>query len=224
MIVSSVIFDLDGTLIDCVEDISTIINTMRVDRGLTPLDSSLYRKEISYGAVNLLNVAFKKKVINSALIQDFRSRYSKKHIKKTSIYPGVIETLSKLKSMGIKRAICTNKPDFLCDNALIDTGLAKYFDVVVANNGILNSKPHPEMLDLVLRKLGGKYGTVIMVGDSTVDQKISAKVGIPFVFFSAGYNDGVLEEQAYSCIEHIQDLLTLPFLQNPIINKIKETQ
>ena len=107
------------------------------------------------------------------------------------IYPNVEETLLKLKQAGLKLAICTNKPKNLCDQVLQDTCLTPFFDCVTAGGMTKESKPSREPVDYAISCLNLTSEQVLLVGDSTVDQRAAKAAEIPFVFFSTGYDDGV---------------------------------
>src|SRR5262249_32086136 len=107
------------------------------------------------------------------------------------LFSGAAWTLRELASHGIKLAICSNKPESLCKKVLAETRLIGLFDIVVGGDTAARSKPDPEPLEFAMCQwaLGGN--SVVFVGDSTVDQKASSAAGVPFIFFSSGYDDGV---------------------------------
>jgi phosphoglycolate phosphatase len=219
MKITTILFDLDGTLIDSVKDITILLNNMRNERGMISLPSSKYRKRVSHGAESLITFAFGLTKSSSELVNEFRENYRNFKSSKSIIYPEVENTLSTLKTLGYKLGVCTNKPDFLCENALFYTGLSEYFDIVVAKNDKLKIKPHSDMIDHALLNLKEKPQSTLFVGDSTVDQKACINANIPFVFFSGGYDDGVIKQDAFLTINKINKLLTIDplFIKNNLI-------
>ncbi len=203
------IFDLDGTLVDSLNETSVILNQMREQRRLPPLPENSYRKLVSYGASALLDKAVGQ--CNEAmedLILEFRSRYGKYKTSIGSVYLGVFEMLDELKQLGIRFAICSNKPNYLCNAVLKDTGLIRFFgDAVVAGGDAVQLKPHREPLDKAMALIGADPDRTALVGDSTVDQRTAKEANVSFLFYSGGYNDGVNEQQAALSFYDFSELL-----------------
>jgi phosphoglycolate phosphatase len=186
-----IIFDLDGTLVDSINETAVILNKMRGKRGKLPLSKDKYKKLISHGAAELVQYACGKGENCENLIDEFRGFYKLTKTSKDSIFPGVLETLTKLKQTGVKLAICTNKPENLCTKVLQDTGLISYFDSIVAGGMTKRPKPSSDPIVLTIKNLKLNPDQVILVGDSTVDQEATKAANIPFIFFTGGYDDGV---------------------------------
>ena len=204
--IKGIIFDLDGTLVDSVNETAVILNKMRKKRGKLPLSKDKYKKLISHGAGQLVQYACGDNESSIELIYEFRDFYKLTETSKNSIYPGVVETLTMLIQKDIKLAICTNKPENLCDKVLRDTGLIPYFDAVVAGGMTRSLKPSSESIDLAINKLKLNYNQVVLVGDSTVDQEAAKKANIPFIFFTGGYDDGVDNDSTYLSLNNICDI------------------
>ncbi|OEJ69557.1 HAD family hydrolase [Magnetovibrio blakemorei] len=210
MATNTILFDLDGTLVDSANEISVILNAMRKERGLSALADTHFRQKISYGAGEIVKCSLPPtKESPQILINEFRERYTALTIPKTSIYPTVVETLSVLKDRGIQLGICTNKPQNLCDNVLRDTELERFFSYVIAGRAQLQPKPHHESISLAMSDMDADTTTTVLVGDSTADQRAAQSANIPFIFFAAGYDDGVDENQAFASIEVMRELLKI---------------
>ncbi len=205
--IKGVIFDLDGTLIDSLNETSDILNKMREQRGSPPLSKENYKKLISHGAGDLVQFSCGKYESKIKLIDEFRELYELTTTSRNSIYPGVIETLERLKLRGVKLAICTNKPINLCLKVLADTNMTHYFEGIVAGGMTKESKPSSEPICLVMEKLGLNSDQVILVGDSTVDQDAAKASSVQFVFFKLGYNDGVKESSSLFSISCLSELI-----------------
>jgi phosphoglycolate phosphatase len=223
MKITTLLFDLDGTLVDSARESAVILNAMRNERGRGPCDISLFQEKISSGAKGLIECAlgFCKEDTES-LIKEFRAKYQTTQTPKSSLYPNVIETLTQLRTIGYSLGVVTNKPDNLCHNVLIQTGLFQFFDCIIAATGNIKPKPHPEPIHTALQKMGRKKNESILIGDSRPDQLAAAQAGIPFIFFTEGYDDGVNQADVFASISHHQDLLTKKlFLSLPLAGKTK---
>ena len=209
-VTDTVIFDLDGTLIDSAPVVANVLNDMREQLGQNSLELDFYRKWISRGAVELVAAAMGVDVGNvGAYISEFRLRYRHISTPLSCLYPGVLDTVTFLSGQGIKLGICSNKPEFLCRKIIEETGLEKMLGVIVGGDTLPVSKPFREPVDYVIQQLGGRHESAVMVGDSSVDQRAALAANIPFVFFSSGYDDGVDRTKALNVIARIPQLLDL---------------
>lgn len=186
-----VVFDLDGTLIDSAPTVASLLNDMRAECGLGPIDITLYRKWSSVGGLSLVQRALGMDCNAPAKLAEFRARYRAFRTPLSSVFHGVKETLDTLKSQNIGMAICSNKPEHLAQKVLIETGLRGYFHSVIGGDTTIRTKPHRDPLDLSLKHFTALPSAAILVGDSSVDQRTAQAAAIPFVFFSSGYDDGV---------------------------------
>ena len=207
---NTVIFDLDGTLIDSAPVVAEVLNDMRKQLGRNSLEPDFYRKWISRGAVELVAASMGVDVGNvGAYVSEFRLRYRHIPTPLSCLYPGVLDTVTFLSRQGIKLGICSNKPEYLCRKIIAETGLDEMLAVIVGGDTLPVSKPFREPVDYVIQQLGGLHESAVMVGDSTVDQHAAAAANIPFIFFSNGYDDGVDRTKALNMIARIPQLLDI---------------
>lgn len=210
MQIKSILFDLDGTLVDSAISIGMILNQMRREKNLESVEISTYKKWISQGASDLIANALE---INHEEVQlnlnEFRSLYSSINTSPDIIFPYVREMLYDLKSFDIAMGVCSNKPAMLCHKVLNDLGLDKFFTCVIGGDSTSKPKPSRVMIDLALRELSHHGDEALFIGDSTVDQMAADSAGIPFIFFSGGYDDGVDVVSASGVISGMQELLPL---------------
>jgi len=210
MAINTILFDLDGTLVDSAIEVGAILNSMRKERGYSAIECSQFRKLISYGAAGLVKSALGSSEENpQGLVDEFRAKYSTLKTPKASIYPTVVETLSTLRNRGYELGVCTNKPQNLCDNVLRDTQLDFFFSCIIAGTPALKPKPHHAPIHLAMSRMGADISTTILIGDSSADQRAAQSAGIPFIFFASGYNDNVIEERALASIHTMNELLDL---------------
>lgn len=210
MAIDTVLFDLDGTLVDSAPLVGTILNGMRAERDRAPLPVDCFRQWISLGAAELVSRALNlaPPEVDGAL-QDFRGRYGRMPTPGACLFPGVPETLAALTGEGVRLGICSNKPVQLCCKVLEDTGLNDYFGAIVGGGSVPRPKPHREPLDHALNLLGAHPDRAMFVGDSKADQQAAVAAGVPFVFFVAGYDDGVDMATVWASIESVPQTLAI---------------
>jgi phosphoglycolate phosphatase len=203
---SYVIYDLDGTLIDSASVVHKILNHRRAQLNKPPLERHTLLPWLSLGGEELIAAALE---LNAAQVDDelhnFRAEYAVSPTPFDSVYPGVRETLMQLVQAGVGLAICTNKPRHLARKVLQETQLQDYFAFVSAGGDLPMKKPHPQNLQVCLEFFGAKPSEILYVGDSTVDQQLCQALGVPFVHFLAGYNDGINSNQVcYKITNHLE--------------------
>jgi len=185
----TIIFDLDGTLVDSCAVCIEILEAMLADRqSNVVIDRQIARSFMSRGGAlmvnSLLGDAARDKE-NDLL--EFRARYHEVVTPVSALYEGVAEGLADLAAHGFTMAICSNKPQVLCEKALMDSGIAQYFPVVVGSAAGLAPKPAPDLLVQTLASLGVRAGQCAYVGDSELDHQVASDANIPFYFLTYGY-------------------------------------
>jgi len=180
-----VIFDLDGTLLDTLEDIATALNRVLEERGVPthPLES--YRHFVGEGARRLVEKALPGQGRGGAEVDEvlaaFSLRYHRDLIVSTRLYPGVATLLDRLESEGIGAAIVSNKPDALTQR-LVSELLHKWsFAFVTGAIDGIAPKPDPTQTLGAARALGLTPATCAFVGDSDLDMETAHAAGmVPF--------------------------------------------
>ncbi len=187
--IKHVIFDLDGTLVDSCSDCVAILSDMLVERGSEHIiDPVAARPWMSKGGVEMVSALMGQACTNpEADLDEFRARYKKFRTPKNSLFDGVSEGLARLGNTEASLAICSNKPEVLCERVLDDVGVAKHFDAVVGWKDGMRKKPHPDLMDETLKLLGTDAEHCVFVGDSKLDCELAEQAKIPFYFVSYGY-------------------------------------
>lgn len=189
---STVVYDLDGTLVDSANTVAALLNGLRAERNLPAKAVADYKPWLSIGGIALVAAAIEISENEAApFLATFRARYLALPTTPESVFPNVHATLTRLRQAGIRLALCTNKPRHLTEKILVETGLVEFFGVVCAGNDLPKGKPHPDNLYACLNALGSQTTETLVVGDSRVDQCLAEACGTDFAFFSGGYNDGV---------------------------------
>ena len=188
MEMNSVVFDLDGTLIDSAPDIHASVNRMLAAESHQPLDLPTITCFIGNGLPNLVARVMKTLHIDMAehtrLTAATLAQYHAAPADLTLVYPGVTEALTELRNSGHRLGVCTNKPEAPAREILSLLNLAQHFDVIIGGDSLPTRKPDPAMLTASFDALGSP-GTY--VGDSEVDAETAHRAGADFLLFTQGY-------------------------------------
>jgi phosphoglycolate phosphatase len=188
-----VILDLDGTLIDSAPDLHAAANRVLAAAGRAPLDLPMVTRFIGDGVRKLVERAFAATgpALTPAALDrataDFTARYEAAASVLTRPYPGVPETLARLRAAGMRLAVCTNKPAAAAGIVLRDLGLAPLLDAVSGGDSVANRKPHPDHVHDALARIGGTPAAAAMVGDSELDIAAGQAAGLATVAVTYGY-------------------------------------
>lgn len=208
------IFDLDGTLIDSLPDLTDATNHMRGIYGLEPLSPQEVRELVGQGARSLVARALPgapPELVDEGL--DLYLSYNLAHIAdRTRVYPGVPETLEKLASLGYPRCVLSNKNVALCREVLSRLGIAEYFPAVYGADSFPFRKPSPEPILAVMKEYRVAPRECAMVGDSINDMAAGRGAGVVTIGCSYGYGDPSELVGADYQVQDFPSLLRLPVL------------
>jgi len=185
----SVIIDLDGTLVDSAPLIAGIINQMLADRSSPrTVTASEARIFLTRGGSQLVTALLGPDVGDlDHDLADFRTRYAALATPADCLFPGVRDGLDALSALGVRMAICSNKPQSLCDKIVADLALDHHFVAIVGSTDGVPLKPAPDLAFRALAQLGSTASDCLYVGDSDVDRQTAARAGIGFLFVAYGY-------------------------------------
>ena len=186
----TIIFDLDGTLVDTAKTTHRVLSNMLEERNGRPVALHPIAHLMSLGGETLIETALGSFAteINTDLLE-FRKRLLQIRIPATDIYSGVRHLLELLDDAGYVLAVCTNKPQNLAEKALIEVGLRPMFSCIVGSTELVAKKPDIAMLTLIGETLGCKMSKFVFVGDSEVDQETAHNARVPYIHFSHGYGE-----------------------------------
>lgn len=194
---SLIIFDLDGTLIDSVPDLSVATNEMLMTLGANSADTEQVRGWVGNGSLKLTERALAWAGLPTdthALEQAHRLFLTayQAHIKthQTCEYQGVTTGLDKLIQAGLVLAIATNKPTAFVPEILANMGWTDKFACVLGGDSLPTKKPDPAPLLYICDSLGIDTTQAVMVGDSTNDVQAGKSAGMTTLALSYGYNYG----------------------------------
>ncbi|WP_187645795.1 HAD-IA family hydrolase [Streptomyces sp. TRM49041] len=187
----TVLFDLDGTLVDTLDDIVRSVNTALRDHGLPALSRTEVRDRVGEGGTALIEASVRKsgRAVGPALVaraqESYLTGYAAAPAEESRPYPGAEVLLSRLRAAGIRTALCTNKAGGVTAELLRALGLDGWFDAVVTGDGPAGRKPSPEPLRHALKLAGGSAG--LMVGDSRHDLAAAHAAAMPAAWVGFGY-------------------------------------
>jgi len=196
--VAAIAFDLDGTLLDTVQDLAAALNGMLDEIGVRPLALVRVQALIGKGIENLVHRAVtetRERAPDADELADLVARYQVLYAsvlgRQTVPYEGVRDGLAQLKAAGFALAVVTNKASRFVAPHLELAGIAHCFDVVVGGDDAPAKKPDAAPLMLVARRLSIVPRRLLMVGDSSNDALCARAAGAPVLIVPYGYNEGV---------------------------------
>lgn len=207
----TIIFDLDGTMVDSAPLCAEIINAMLAERGSPRrVSASDARRFLTQGGTELVSALLGGDCRETATeVADFRSRYAARPTPAECLFPGVADGLAELDRSGVRMAICSNKPRHLCEKIISDLGLDRYFAVIAGSVPDLPLKPDAALALRALAELGSRPEDCLFVGDSEIDCLTAQAAGIPFVFVTYGYAEPGFTADGHDRVDHFSELLRL---------------
>lgn len=189
-----VIFDLDGTLLDTLDDLSAAVNQAMRQRGFPQHTREEYMKMVGHGARNLMTQAVPAEhrddeVLIDAVLADFRAYYNAHIDVYTKPFPGIPKLLQNLHQHDIKLAVASNKFQEGTEHLIKEFFPDIPFVAILGNRPGYPLKPDPEVVGEVLRKAGLSKEDAVMVGDSDTDMETAANGGVRGIAVSWGYRN-----------------------------------
>lgn len=208
-------FDLDGTLVDSVPDLTAAVNVMLGQLDLPARAEQQVRDWVGNGVDNLIHRALTDDMAGRADPALFarakplyKAAYAEHLSAHSTLYPGVREGLTRLHAAGFPMACVTNKSAEFARPLLGYLGIAHYFGTMVGGECVAHPKPAPDALLLCAERLGAPIAYSLMVGDSLNDVGAARNAGCPVVCVPYGYNHGrdIREAKPDAVIDSIADL------------------
>jgi phosphoglycolate phosphatase len=196
----TILFDLDGTLVDTAPDLMRAHNHVMKKFGYPTKSTEEIRNLVGQGAGAMLGRSIwgqakkefgkvQNEKIKKEMIDAFVDYYGKNIINESTLINGVKEFLKWCKEKNISMAVCTNKQEHLAIDLLKKIGIYNYFEYVAGSNTFDYCKPDPRHLTNVIEILGGEIKRSIMIGDSETDANAGKNAGIPVVLLEDGYTE-----------------------------------
>lgn len=196
---ATIVFDLDGTLVDSAPDLVRALNATLDLEGLPHTKLEHVRRMVGRGARAMIERAAEFHGVSfgpdrldqlwAAFIEIYRADIATD----SRPYPGILEALGQLANMGAKLSVCTNKRTELSNQLLDALDLSKWFSAVVGSDAVTDKKPHPEHYRAAVTRAGGTVRRSVMIGDTSIDVGAARAAGAPVIVVSFGYCDADAE-------------------------------
>ena len=223
----TILFDLDGTLVDTAPDLMAAHNHVMKKFGYSTRSVDEIRNLVGKGASVLIGRSIwgsaKKEFsritdekIKNEMVKEFISFYGKNIVKDSKLIKGVLEFLKWAKSKNISMGVCTNKQEHLAIDLLKKIEIYDYFEYVAGGNTFEYCKPDPRHLTSIIEIMNGDIKKCLMVGDSENDADAAKSAGIPMILLEDGYTDKKIEQIYHNHL--IKDFIGIEKIVSKYIN------
>jgi len=215
---NTLLFDLDGTLVDSAPDLAFAVNQTLIELGLTPFSQDVVRGWVGNGANILIQRALSGNTeistsldnsLTSRALEIFYQVYQSHNCIETRLYNNVLETLIALKNRGYRLAIITNKPERFIAPIIDGLGLNNLFELIIGGDTLERRKPDPLPLTYACQQLSVNIDQCVMIGDSKNDIQAAKAAKMQSIALTYGYNYGedIAIYQPELVIDNFADLL-----------------
>jgi phosphoglycolate phosphatase len=213
MTAHTIVFDLDGTLVDTAPDLINALNHVLDREGLPPVPLHSARNMIGAGTRKLIERGLEGEGRSvgvediNRLTADFIAYYADHIADESRPFEGLEAALDHLAARGHRLAVCTNKLEWLSMRLLDALGLSRRFAAICGADTFGVQKPDPTILRETVARAGGQLSTSIMVGDAGTDVGVARRAGVPVIGVSFGYTDiPIADLKPDRLIHHMKDL------------------
>ncbi|WP_082476892.1 HAD family hydrolase [Rhizobium sp. Leaf371] len=210
---ATIVFDLDGTLVDTAPDLVASLNHAVTQAGLAPVGYDDLTHLVGHGAQAMIERTFAmrdKPLSKDDLawqMKEFVAHYHATMPGASMPYPGVLDAMDRLSAAGYLLAVCTNKLEMLARTLIDSLGLTARFAAITGGDTFDVRKPDAEHLLATIRLAGGTPARAVMIGDSRNDILVAHNAAIPSIAVPFGYSDVAVETLGPSVvITHFTEL------------------
>jgi len=201
----TILFDLDGTLVDTAPDLMAAHNYVMKKFGYNTKNIEEIRDIVGLGAAVMIGRSLwreAKKELSTitnqttkdAMVKEFLDFYGKNIVKESKLINGVYEFLKWAKENNISMGVCTNKQEYLAVDLLKKIKIYDFFEYVAGRNTFEYCKPDPRHLTSTIEIMSGDIKKSLMIGDSENDADAAKSAGIPMILLKDGYTDKKIEQ------------------------------
>ena len=223
----SILFDLDGTLVDTAPDLMNAHNYVMKKYGFETKTTEDIRQLVGKGASSLIGRSVwgqaKKEFgqindlsLKKEMVKEFIEYYGENISVESKPINGVLEFLKWAKKNNISMGVCTNKQEYLSINLLKQLKIYDFFEYVAGSDTFDFCKPDPRHLTNVIEIMQGDINKSLMIGDSETDAESSKAAGIPFILLEDGYTEKKVSEIYHDHL--IKDFVNIEEIVNKYLN------
>jgi phosphoglycolate phosphatase len=216
---SLIIFDLDGTLVDSAPDLNACGNRMLKIIGCHPINLEKSKTFIGDGVRIFIEKTLHSADYSASSIEIdeieklFLNDYQERSADLSKPYPGVVQTLEKLKKAGYRLGVCTNKPQQASESLLAQLNIDHFFEKIAGGDYYPLRKPNKQHILNLINEMEGAPEKTIMIGDNEHDAVMAKDAQVYFVFCTYGYSRLPVEEIIYQeRIHSFLDIINLKVL------------
>lgn len=206
--IRTVLFDLDGTLLDTAPDLAAALNTVLQENRQEPLPYAAIRPAVSHGGMALIQLGFRLdpsepgfEPLRQRLLEVYRDNLSAQ----TRPFPGMEALLKALEARGLNWGIVTNKPAWLTDPLLQDLGLFGRAACIVSGDTLRERKPHPAPMLHACAQAGSEPGQCVYIGDAQRDIEAGNNAGMHTLVALFGYLQETDEPHTWGASDTIRE-------------------
>jgi phosphoglycolate phosphatase len=188
---NTVVFDMDGTILDTLGDLTASVNYVLEKRGYPPRTRDEVKEIVGNGVINLLTLSLPEGIMPAdfdVMLEEYLAHYKENMHKKTAPFPGILALLKTLREKGYKIAVVSNKMDKAVQS-LNQHYFGEYIKVAIGESEGVKRKPAPDSVFKALAELGAFAHSAVYVGDSEVDIKTAQNAGLPSIGVTWGFRD-----------------------------------
>ena len=204
----TILFDLDGTLVDTAPDLIVAHNHVMKKFGFPTKEPGEIKSLVGKGAKTMMSktlwnsakkelTKIKEKDIKEKMVNEFINFYGNNILVKSKLINGVKEFLMWCKKNNISMGVCTNKQEHLAADLLKKIGINDFFECVAGSNTFNYCKPDPRHLTSMIEIMNGDINKSIMIGDSDVDSQSAHNASLPFILLEDGYTEVSISQIKY---------------------------
>ena len=188
--IKTILFDLDGTLIDTAPDMANALNILLNEEGYDTLSHDIIRPVVSNGSVALVELGFPELDCGDTkerLKKRYLDIYEEKLCVDSVLFPGMEKLLHEIEKQNMNWGVVTNKPGWLTEPLMLQIGLTERASCIISGDTTNNRKPHPEPMYLACKESNSKPQHCIYIGDAQRDIQAGKNAGMKTVVANYGY-------------------------------------
>lgn len=202
-----IIFDLDGTLVDAYPAIVNSFNYTMKRLSYPPQNNLVIRRAVGWGDANLLKPFIKREDLKRALFI-YRNHHKRALLKGARLFSRTEQLLAYLRNQGYHLGIASNRPSRFSWIIIRHLRLGKYFEYVLCADRIKHGKPHPEILQRIMRRFKARPQETLYIGDMNIDAQAGRRAGIKTIIVTTGSSSKtqIKKEKPYQILKRIGEL------------------